>query len=389
MSLTQHPQASPVRVEVGLFLVLVATLLVSCSPQRSGPMLPPSDSDLPLVQAGEICTQKSLFMQAHKDFPQSGDPWGTGEEVRVPTYRSGTRADESFFFDQDGLLVGYFIVFEGDGLPLEPYSVLRDTLGQLRPTVQFYLDLSGIQAQERTETATLYRTGDVKSTTQYLVAGTGSDTRLLSASVAIDPYFQLLSPYRQEMVRRLPSSRGKREGARAPIAGITDEESFASLQQFARGETALLAYCTTRDERVAADAYEQAIRSGFSNKRMLAEAHHKLGLSLKSVGKLDRAGDEMRTSLKIMPNRPDVLNNLGEIYEELGDRRQALAAFEQAVTLKPNYAIARFNLAEAYEQINRKRSIEEYETYLALAEGVPGEGERTARAHQRLKALRR
>ena len=42
--------------------------------------------------------------------------------------------------------------------------------------------------------------------------------------------------------------------------------------------------------------------------------------------------------------------------------------------MRPNYAIARFNLAEAIADANPKRAITEYETYLALTEGNPRRG---------------
>ncbi|MBM4123272.1 MAG: tetratricopeptide repeat protein, partial [Nitrospira sp.] len=72
---------------------------------------------------------------------------------------------------------------------------------------------------------------------------------------------------------------------------------------------------------------------------------------------------------------------------ELGDKKKALATFERAVTLMPNYPIARFNLAEAYAQDNPKLAVSEYETYLALVEGVPEEKERITRAKKRVAEL--
>ncbi|HET8580481.1 MAG TPA: tetratricopeptide repeat protein, partial [Nitrospiraceae bacterium] len=104
---------------------------------------------------------------------------------------------------------------------------------------------------------------------------------------------------------------------------------------------------------------------------------------------LEGARDEIQQSLAIQPNRPEVLNNLGDVYRELGDQEKALKVFEKAVTLRPNYALARFNLAEAYEAINAKLAISEYETYLALVEGIPEEAGRAVRARQRVKALTR
>jgi tetratricopeptide (TPR) repeat protein len=106
-------------------------------------------------------------------------------------------------------------------------------------------------------------------------------------------------------------------------------------------------------------------------------------------GQLEKARDAIQQSLVIQPNRPEVLNNLGDVYRELGDQEKARKAFEKAVTLRPNYPLARFNLAKAYEIVNPKLAISEYETYLALVEGIPEEADRATRAKQWLKELTR
>jgi hypothetical protein len=65
-----------------------------------------------------------------------------------------------------------------------------------------------------------------------------------------------------------------------------------------------------------------------------------------------------------------------------------LGLFEKAVTLRPNYAVARYNLADALEQTNPKRALSEYETFLALIEGIPEEEARAGHAKERIKALK-
>jgi tetratricopeptide (TPR) repeat protein len=143
-----------------------------------------------------------------------------------------------------------------------------------------------------------------------------------------------------------------------------------------------------KDEARAADAYGKAITVGFSDKLWLAEANHKLGLALERSGKLEPARASIQRALEIRPNTPEFLNSLGTVYVRLGDRPRALASFERAVTLRPNYAVARYNLAEAYEDTNPRRAIAEYETYLALVEGIEEEQPRAARAQARVKELK-
>ena len=84
------------------------------------------------------------------------------------------------------------------------------------------------------------------------------------------------------------------------------------------------------------------------------------------------------------------MNNLGAVHKTLGDKRSAMAAFEKAVLLRPNYAIARYNMAQIFEETDRKRAITEYETYIqVLAEGYPEEEDRLALVKKRVKDLKR
>lgn len=306
----------------------------------------------------------------------------------MPAPQSPVHADESYFFDEDGLLVGALFTFHS-GLDLDPYPVLRRTLSQLRPVLEFYVNVAKLTSREHMESSALYETGDETSTTQYLVLGPRRHPVLLQASFSIDPYVRLFSPYRREFLHRLRTPDGPSTEGATDSQGSEDKEPFISLQQFARGQTAHLSYCGGRNYGIAADAYRKAIASGFSNKVWLAEAHHKLGLALEGLGRYEEAKGEMMQSLSIRPNTPEVLNNLGTVYVKLGDKAAALTVFEKAVTLRPNYAIARYNLAEAYEPLNPKRAVTEYETFLALAEGNPEEAARIELAKQRVKSLKR
>jgi tetratricopeptide (TPR) repeat protein len=170
--------------------------------------------------------------------------------------------------------------------------------------------------------------------------------------------------------------------------GTEDKELFSSLQQFARGQAAQLAYCGEKNYEIAADAYQKAIASGFTNKVWLAEARHKLGVAWLVKGQFEKAKGELLQSLALRPNIPEVLNNLGTVQVKLGDTAAGLSSFERAVVLRPNYALARYNLAEALETTNPKRALSEYETYLALAEGIPEEEARIAHVKERVTALK-
>ncbi len=285
------------------------------------------------------------------------------------------------------MLVGTLFTFPS-GLNLAPYPVLRNTLTLLKPSLEFYLNVANLAAKSNMDSSSLYETGDEKTTTQYLVIGAREQPTLLQASMTIDPYVRLFSPYPREFLNRLRQPGSQKPGQQVDSQGAEDKEPFPSLQQFARGQAAQLSYCGAQRYEIAADAYQKSIAGGFSNKVWLAEAHHKYGQSLFGLGQYEKAKAEMLQSLAIRPNTPEILNNLGSVQQKLGEKTAALALFEKAIILRPNYAIARFNLAEAIESTNPKRAITEYETYLALVEGIPEEADRIALVQQRVKTLK-
>ncbi len=366
--------------------VVCAGLLVACAMEEPS-RLPPHASDLILLKTAKLCDQKSAVLSRHPGMPIKRDVWGTGEELRISADRSATGADESLFFDQDDQLVGLLFVFP-TGVNLKPYPVLRETLSQLKPKIEFYLSIGQVSAQESLDPSAIYDTGDATSTTRYLVLN-GDPPTLLAASFTIDPYYKLMSPYRTEFLARIERG-GKATGSSKPSGkGSTDREAFAAIQQFARGEVAHFGSCGAKDDARAADAYSKAITVGFTDKDQLADAHHKLGLALYRSGKIEPAKTAIQKALATRPNTAEFLNSLGTVYAKLGDQAHALAAFERAVTLRPNYPVARFNLAEAYEQVNANRAIAEYETYLALVEGIEEEQSRAAKAQERVQRLKK
>ncbi len=362
-------------------------ILTACETPSPRSNLPPSETDLVLIQPGTLCQRKTDFLQQHPLSTLTVKPWGSGQELTIPAHRSSSHGDESFFFDEDGRLVGTLFTFSS-GLDLAPYSVLRHTLTLLKPALEFYLNVANFAGKSNMDSTSLFETGDEKTTTQYLVISARERPVLLQASMTIDPYVRLFSPYRREFLNRLRQPASGHAGQQVDSQGSEDKEPFPSLQQFARGQTAQLSYCGTQQYDIAADAYRKSITSGFTNKVWLAEAHHKLGQAFFGLGQYEKAKAEMVQSLAIRPNTPEILNNLGSAQLKLGDQAAALASFEKAVLLRPNYAIARFNLAEIIEPTNPKRALSEYETFLALVEGIPDEADRIALVKQRIKKLK-
>jgi len=368
--------------------MLTVFLLAACATSSPPSKLPPSATDLMLLKSAKLCDAKKTVLERQAGVRLRREIWGTGEEIRIPSDRSPTGSEEALFFDQEDQLVGLLFVFPAP-VDLTPYPVLRETLGKLKPTLEFYLNIGQVSVKDSLDPSALYDTGDATTTVRYLVL-TGSPPMLLASSFTVDPYAKLMSPYRAEFLARIERSHAKvAPSAKTSGKGSTDREPFAALQQFARGEAAHFGSCGAKDHLRAADAYGKAITVGFSDKLWLAEAHHKLGLAQLASGKPEPARAAIEKALAIRPNTAEFLNSLGTVYAKLSDRTRAVAMFERAVTLRPNYVVARFNLAEAYEQVNPRRAIAEYETYLALVEGIAEEKGRAALAQQRVELLKR
>lgn len=383
ISCTRVSRLRNLRVILGL--VALGFLFTACSTTPSKPPLPPSASDLNLRESAHLCEPKVATLARWKGTSFRRTPWGTGEALQTAGGTAG--ADQWAFFDEDEILVGSVYRFR-NGLALDSYPVLRQTLLQLRPTLEFFLNTGDLLKGGNIDTAALYRTGDKTSTTQYIVRKGGKYPVLLVAAVAIDPYEQLLAGYQEQFFPGLDRAEAIVKSGRSAEGTSAQDKDFLALQQFARGEAALFASCGQRRTDTAIAGYSKAIKHGFADRVRLAEAHHRLGLALRDKGRLQEAEEQLVQALRVRPDVPEVFNNLGTVLAQLGKRAEAMESFEKAIVLKPNYARARYNLAELYEVVNRKRAIEEYETYLALVEDLPEETGRAARARQRVKRLK-
>ena len=113
----------------------------------------------------------------------------------------------------------------------------------------------------------------------------------------------------------------------------------------------------------------------------LAMQHHK-------AGRLSEAESIYQQILQVDPSQPDTLNLLGVIAYQVGKNDIAVNLITKALAIKPNFAKAHNNLAEVLEKVDVRRAIEEYETYLALVEGIPEEEPRMLLVEERLKRLK-
>jgi tetratricopeptide (TPR) repeat protein len=79
---------------------------------------------------------------------------------------------------------------------------------------------------------------------------------------------------------------------------------------------------------------------------------------------------------------------LGEIYEEKGLYQDAIGEYKRIIESEPKHTGAHYNLAMAYEKVDVKEAIAQWERYIGLASQIATEKEWVDVARQHLKKLR-
>ncbi|HOG47265.1 MAG TPA: tetratricopeptide repeat protein [Anaerolineae bacterium] len=99
----------------------------------------------------------------------------------------------------------------------------------------------------------------------------------------------------------------------------------------------------------------------------LAEAHMALGYHYRRKNLLSKAAEEFRTATSLAPSY-DSLFNLGHVLVDLGQPREALAAFRQCLALAPGNAAVGYEIAYAlYVAGDHAAALEELQPLLAAA----------------------
>jgi len=99
-------------------------------------------------------------------------------------------------------------------------------------------------------------------------------------------------------------------------------------------------------------------------------AHSNLGYFLEMSGHPDQAVAEYQAAIALKPDYPEVHNNLGSAWSKLpGRQAEAAAELQTALRLKPDYAEAHYNLANVWLQMPGRLddAIAEYQAAVRLA----------------------
>ena len=364
--------------------IILSLLLTHCSSAPPPTPLPPSASDLNVLGQAYLCQTKTEARASWLKPGSQKTPWGNGSE-HFQEITSPHKQGQWVVFNKDETLVGVITVFPY-GLSLDDYPTLRNTISQLPPAREFYLTSSQLLEGEIPDSATLYRTGKTKTTHQYYIRHRPEqEDQLIMAIFVLDPYEALLDGNHQRFLSYLKGSSS--QGEKQTATASSTDKNFLGLQQFARGEISLFASCGTQHPDRAQDAYQKTIQYGLSDTKQLAETHHRLGLAFSQLENFLEAQTSIEAALAIQPHAANILNSYGTVLVKRQKIPAGIQAYEKALALQPAYAKARFNLAQVFELINPKRAIQEYETFIVLAEDNPEESSKVAIAKAKLKTL--
>ncbi|MHA1544567.1 MAG: tetratricopeptide repeat protein, partial [Alphaproteobacteria bacterium] len=89
-----------------------------------------------------------------------------------------------------------------------------------------------------------------------------------------------------------------------------------------------------------------------------------LGLIEETKGNLKEAWALMEKSLEVNPNQPNVLNNLANLFNDIGENEKAVDLFKKALSIQRDYWDAWYNLGKVYFDMKR---YDEAETALIKA----------------------
>ncbi|HEV8001399.1 MAG TPA: tetratricopeptide repeat protein [Planctomycetaceae bacterium] len=77
------------------------------------------------------------------------------------------------------------------------------------------------------------------------------------------------------------------------------------------------------------------------------------GTALLRLGRLTEAADVFRRAAILRPGIPDVYNNLGVVYQAIGDADASVRAYRSAIEFNPDFDLAHANLARQLESVGR------------------------------------
>ena len=98
-----------------------------------------------------------------------------------------------------------------------------------------------------------------------------------------------------------------------------------------------------------------------------ANAHNNLGVIFQGLGENQKAKDYFEKAIEINPDYVDAYNNLGAIFGNLGENQKVKDCFEKVIKIDPNYTSAHFNLGVMFKQLGEnQKAINCYEKAIEI-----------------------
>ncbi len=120
-------------------------------------------------------------------------------------------------------------------------------------------------------------------------------------------------------------------------------------------------------------------------------AYEQLGTAYNRMGKYREAVRSFLKAKGYSPKNPVIYNNLAASYGMIGKTNEQISALEKAITLRPHYAIARYNLGIVFlKKGKRAGALKQYQelnkfdegTAQALKQKIDAKGKRSRREMQ-------
>lgn len=135
----------------------------------------------------------------------------------------------------------------------------------------------------------------------------------------------------------------------------------------------------------AVAAYQKALTFNAVNARV----HMSLGkIYFNEQGLYYEAVNAFKKAIDLDPNAVEARMGLGEVYEDKGLYKEAIAEYARVIELDPKHTGALYNIALAYEKVDPREAIVQWERYIALASQVPSEKDWVDVARQHLRKLK-
>jgi len=139
------------------------------------------------------------------------------------------------------------------------------------------------------------------------------------------------------------------------------EEAFGFLQKAVELDPKLadaysglgVCYNAKGDYEKSIDTFKKALEMTPENSPDIAVIHNNIGQNYYLLKAYDEAEKELRAAISLNDKLLTAYVNLGNVYTERNDFKNAVVYHEKAVQLAPDYALPRNNLAFAYYKLGR------------------------------------